>query len=171
MNKKIIGMLVIVLIGSLALVSQYDAYDGSGSEVSESFTVTVESPDSEQNEDLQVDSDFDLIPSLSASDSLPSKQLTYLYFYQPNCSNCIAIKPDVVDFYQSNLGDDFNFYSIDLTQEENSSIWADEGSMVGDKVDKVGDLKVIGTPTLVTVKDGKIESVSVGKTDVAQALK
>lgn len=165
MDKKIIAVLLVGLIGSLAVVSHYDAQNGSGSAASQSQT------GSEAIEQSQVDIDFDLIPSVSGNDQLDKDKLTYLYFYQPDCINCVAIKQDIVDFYQTNTDQNLDFYKVDLTQKVNDPIWSKQSSTVGDKVETVTDLEVIGTPTLVTVKDGKIETVAVGKTDVEQAVR
>lgn len=175
MKKSIITIGVLAVLVSTGVYyhassnEDRDQVSTVGSEIVELNTDANSKTASNRANQEELDQQFGLIPSLTTNDKLPTEQLAYLYFYQPDCSYCQAVEPDVVDFYQDQQVDN-QLYRIDLADEANSSIWGDEQSAIGSELEMVGDLKVIGTPTLVTVENGVVTAIASGSDEVQQAL-
>lgn len=88
------------------------------------------------------------------------------YFYQESCVHCNNIKGDIADFYY-NKPEDIDFYLVDAASSSNSAVWFQGES--ADFVEPSGkftdytDVQILGTPTLVEIKDGQITQFLVGE--------
>lgn len=97
----------------------------------------------------------------SVGTEIPSNEIStqkeseyYVYFYQPTCKYCILAKPAMTQFSEDETAAGKPVYIVDLSLSKNSKVFTSEE----DFSDISGDnYKVIGTPTLIKVKDGKFE--------------
>lgn len=172
MNKKMLIILVVVLIlfACLAIaVGQKNTYSIDNQEVVASESELVVDAASSAVEDEKIEEEFELIPTIDATSKVADTGQVYLYFYQPECSHCLAIKPNIVDFY-SKLDGSSEFYRIDMTLEQNADMWADTEAVTGTVIDEIGSIDITGTPTLVTVNDGEITDVAIGDTPINQII-
>ena len=98
--------------------------------------------------------------SVSLTECLSQEEEHYLvYFYSPTCTPCSEIKGDVVSFAVDNVVKTY-FLNTKESGNEIQKCSADE-VVVG--VDDVADLYIVGTPTLVEVKNGTTTSNVAGK--------
>ncbi len=95
------------------------------------------------------------------------------YFYQETCVHCNNIKPDIADFFY-NKPEDIDFYLVDGADAANKGIWFQGDS--ADFVEPTGkftdytDVQILGTPTLVEIKDGQITQFLVGEDAIPSYL-
>lgn len=88
------------------------------------------------------------------------------YFYQESCVHCNNIKESVADFYY-NKPEDIDFYLVDAADAANSDVWfsGDQADFVepSGKFTDYTDVQILGTPSLVEIKDGQITQFLVGE--------
>lgn len=140
MKKLIIGMLLVLvaLVGALAVLGQ-----------NSSATLYADGTHANYNQ---------------IGDDVVGTNL--YYFYQETCVHCNNIKEDIADFYYSDH-EDIDFYFVDAAQAQNKDVWY--GGDSADFVEPSGkftdytDIKIVGTPTLVEIKDGQITQFLVGE--------
>lgn len=93
------------------------------------------------------------------------------YFYQPECHFCNNAKPEVKKFEEAlTEKTDIVFNVIDMTQDENKGEWYQGDDYTTDKnykskpedIKSLDDLQIVGTPTMLYVKDNKVVKYQVG---------
>ncbi len=99
--------------------------------------------------------------------------INLFYVYMKSCAHCNNIKPDINKFY-NNKPDNINFYFIEGDDPANSQIWytGDEQSYepyTGELTDN-SQIKIVGTPTLITVEDGQVTNNFVGEKPITSHL-
>lgn len=176
MKKQLFIVLAVLVVGiggaSLYASNYNDGVEASSEAdtVESTFIVEVDDKSSEQDSEAVLEESFNAIPTKTAEDGIDNGNVLY-YFYQPTCSHCLEIKPDVVDYYQ-NKSEDIKFYAVDLTQDVNQGLWSnDKSNEVGDNIKLVSEFKVQGTPTMVQTNDGEVTAVAVGTDQVLELLK
>ncbi len=111
------------------------------------------------------------------------------YFYQEDCSNCNAIKGDIVNLYNKLINtDNTNLYLIDMGDKNNSSLWYDWNKHYQDfpgsqnpfdnpnykgteeDINNISDLAIVGTPTMIVRQNGKTVQYRVGSDEVLDLL-
>ncbi len=144
----------------------------------------------ENKESEKIEESFQQIEEVKYDEILAKGGNQIYYYYQPNCGYCNKLKPTIVEFY-SKLDDDSNvsFNRIDMSKEENLSAWYDwenhhekYGESSNDPKDNpnykfeskdlltVDDVKITGTPSIIYVKDKKIEEFKIGNDDIIALL-
>ncbi len=109
------------------------------------------------NPPLNYDS-FEELTSYQQIDSMPEEQY-FVYFYGSNCGHCVEIKEQVLRFANNNdLGMKVYFLESYGAQGYNTIVDPDSGSPMN------------GTPTLITVVDGNIVDLSVGKILIVETI-
>lgn len=162
--------LIVIGVGGFVLYASTTPSDDGTDSVAGTIEAKTKTNATKSNED-KLDSEFANIPTKVASDTVSSSDNVLYYFYQPQCSHCIEIKEDIVDYY-NDLPSDQEFYAVDLSSADNMDIWnADESSTVGTKIKTISDLQVMGTPTMVQLSNGEIQTVAVGDKDIIKLLK
>lgn len=94
----------------------------------------------------------------------------YVYFYGENCSHCNSIKKTVFTYMEDNNEDGKlpTLYLYKVTGKENF-VSSDGTNLVG--VSKYEDLKLTGTPTLILVTDGVVQSAYQSASEIENLLK
>ncbi len=144
----------------------------------------------ENEENQKIEESFQKIEEVKYDDILSNDGNQIYYYYQPNCGYCNELKPTIVDFY-SKLDDSTNvsFNRIDMSKKENEAGWYDwdehhekYGSTSDNPKDNpnykfeaedlktVNDVKITGTPSIVYVKDKKIQEFKIGNDDIKALL-
>ncbi len=144
----------------------------------------------EKKESQKIEESFQQIKEVKYDEILSKEGNQLYYYYQPNCGYCNELKPTIVEFY-SKLDDSTNvsFNRIDMSKEENEEGWYDwdahhekYGTTSDDPKDNpnykfeaedlqtVNDVKISGTPSIVYVKDGKIQEFKIGNNDIMALL-
>ena len=93
----------------------------------------------------------------------------YVYFYSDTCSHCKEIKKTVFTYIEENNenGDMPTLYLYKVKGTENF-ISTESSNLVG--VSKHEDLKLVGTPTLILISDGKVSSAYESSEDIKNLL-
>lgn len=163
-NLLIVLGILLIGIGGLRVYTQSMAVDNGSDQVQQ-----LDSTQNGDEVDPEVEAQFATIPTKVATDVITEGEAAYYYFFQPSCPHCIAIKPDIVDYY-TNKSDEVRFYTVDLTLDENKDVWNEELTAVGDEVETVADFKVTGTPVLVKTDGTKVSNVAIGDSGVVGLL-
>ena len=96
----------------------------------------------------------------SWNECLSQEEAHYLvYFYSETCSPCKQIKGDVIAFANLNV---VKTYFVDTAKPENT-IQKCSAEEVEVGVSDVADLYIVGTPTLIEVRDGATVSNVAGQ--------
>ncbi len=154
------------------------------------ITVVLINKSKEEKYHSQIEEKFSKIEEVKYDQILSKEGDQLYYYYQPNCGYCNKLKPSIVEF-NDKLNDSINLSlnKIDMSLEENSNAWYDwdkhheqygESSdnpqdnpnykFTPDKLLTVDDVKITGTPTILYVKDKKIEAFKIGNDDILALL-
>lgn len=120
--------------------------------------------DSEYFKDKQID-----VASLNAlSDIFTLGDDYFVYFYKDGCTYCEDTSPAIMKYLREVKEGmpDINFF--DMGSEKASQYW-DDGSMEKNDDITPNNFKVIGTPTLLHIKDNTIK-MYVGQVEIEDAL-
>ena len=104
---------------------------------------------------------------ISLSECLSQKEEQYLvFFYSDTCGHCKEIIEDVVLFATSDI---MKMYFLNVTKNENkiNRCPADE---ITTGIDRVDNLKIVGTPTIIEVEEGITTMNIAGKDDCLKFL-
>lgn len=105
--------------------------------------------------------------SVSLAECLSKEEEHYLvYFYSSTCTPCSEIKGDVVSFAMDNI---VKTYFLN-TKEPGNEIQKCSAEEVVVGVNDVSNLFIVGTPTLVEVKNGTTTSNVAGKSKCLNLL-
>lgn len=175
MKKSLLITMCLMIIGvGVVVLSASSTSEKNETEVkSDSKTESVDAKINVSSDDRvssRLEKEFASIPKKTASETVSSSGKVLYYFYQPECTNCLEIEEDIVNYYNEKP-DSVEFYAVDLSIKDNSDIWNENVSSVGTKVEKISDFKVIGTPTIIQLSNGEIQAVAVGSDDVVKVLK
>ncbi len=102
--------------------------------------------------------DFPALTSFEQITEMPEDEYI-VYFYGVNCSHCITIKEDVLDFaHENDAGIKVYLLESSVPQDEN------------DIVDPITSAPMNGTPAMITVVDGNIVDLNSGWTLVLDLI-
>lgn len=87
----------------------------------------------------------------------------FVYFYSANCSHCLEIKNEVIEYALNNN----NFFFVKSTNKD--VVTKDTKNTIG--VSFVGDFSIIGYPSLAKIKDGKVVKNIGGKSQILSAIR
>ena len=109
------------------------------------------------NPTLDYDS-FDTLTNYQQINTMPEDQY-FVYFYGTNCGHCVEIKEQVLQFANENdAGMKVYFLESYGAQGYNNIVDPDTGSPMN------------GTPTLITVVNGNILDLSIGKYEITDTI-
>lgn len=125
-------------------------------------------------------------PSVSYESILDNKDdHVFYYFYQEDCAHCIDLKPTMNEFYSDIEGSDIEFETIDMADSSNLDGWydwdklhekygedatpSDDPNYTSNPSDMkdISDIKITGTPTMIEVDNGSVESYLIGEDEIA----
>ncbi len=102
------------------------------------------------------------------------------YFYQEDCGHCKEAKPIITDFYNKSIEKeaDVKFNLIDMVEEDNKELWYQGDDYTTDEnyksepkdIKNIDDLQIIGTPSMIRIKDGKVTDYVIGNSDIYATL-
>ncbi len=115
---------------------------------------------------------------IAAADVFKQDGRGIYYFYQDDCSHCKAMKPSMSNFYNAIVDTDVNFYLVDMADKENSAYWYQGEDYTTDEnfkqnpedIKSVEDMQIVGTPTMVTIDNGKVTNYGIGGTAIFDIL-
>lgn len=117
---------------------------------------------------------------VNTKDVFDKKGKNIFYFYQEQCSHCQDMKPTMQKFYKAltDAKTDVNFYLVDMAQSENSEQWYSGEDYTKDDnfkdnpadIKSIKDLQIVGTPTMVTIENGKVTNYGIGGTKIFDIL-
>lgn len=92
------------------------------------------------------------------------------YFYQKTCVHCEDLKPTINTFYEETTAiDGLDFHLVDMANAVNEDAWISkddpeyaEFSQVPADMKTLADIRIVGTPTMMFVKDGVVTDYQVG---------
>ena len=119
-------------------------------------------PETNSGSSISASNPYDIMmnQATSWSECLSQEEAHYLvYLYSETCSSCNQIKGDVVAFANSNV---VKTYFVDTAKPENT-IQKCSAEEVEVGVSDVADLYIVGTPTLIEVRDGATVSNVAGQ--------
>lgn len=149
--KKLILLLVFVFSLSACTGENSSLFDSGTKSPIEITEEVIDDPEFILNY-----SDFDFVADYATALS-QAEELYLLYFYSEQCSHCINLKEEALTFFEDN-STSIKVYLLDA------------GNTIGNykSIDLGNDETLIGTPTLILVKDGVVYEYFVGTYEIAE---
>ncbi len=127
---------------------------------------------------MKKDDVYEVAQTASVDDIFNQDGRNIYYFYQVDCAHCKALKPRIQEFNEAIESTDLNFYLVDMAKDENSGSWYEGEDYTKDEnyksnpsdIKSIDDLSIVGTPSILTVEDGKATNYGVGSSQILDIL-
>lgn len=98
----------------------------------------------------------------------------YLLLTKEDCKTCVAIEVEVCEYINNfQKSSTYKLYLMDVEQYQNQLISFDNaGEPISNLyVDDINELRIYATPTMLKIKDSKVEEAYIGAKAVSQQLR